>query len=133
MQCMRAAAGASRSPAGGIMSDPRGRALQHALADYLSANGWPNAESVGSGLAGTDIKGTPGLVWENKTARGFKRDFRPLEWVRQSKGHANGDAALIPITVYFPNGVGARRVGDTIAMLPTHLLIRLLHEAGYGT
>jgi len=114
------------------VSDARGRALQNALAGYLRDNGWPNAESTGAGRKGTDITGTPGIVWENKTARDFKRDFRPQAWVAQSRAHANGND-LIHIAVYFPNGVGARSAGDTIAMLPAHVLVRLLHEAGYGT
>ena len=69
------------------MSDPRGRALPNALARYLSA-WWPNAESTGAGRQGTDILGTPGVVWEAKTARDWKRDFRPAAWVRQAETHA---------------------------------------------
>jgi hypothetical protein len=113
------------------MSDPRGRALQNALAGWLAAEGWPHAESAGAGRKGSDVTGTPGIVWECKTARNFKRDFRPQQWAAQSRAHANGSGD-IPVTVYFPNGIGARSCGDTIAMIPARVLVRLLHEAGYG-
>jgi hypothetical protein len=112
------------------MSDARGRALQNALADYIAANGFPHAESAGAGRQGTDVLGTPGLVWECKTARGFKTDFRPKEWVAQSKRHANG-SGMLPVTVYFPNGVGAAQAGHALAIVPLHVLMQLLKEAGY--
>ena len=115
------------------MSDARGRALQNAFAEtYLRDNGWPHAESVGAGRQGTDVKGTPGIVWEIKTARNFKRDFRPLQWRAQSRSHAK-NGGDIPVAIYFPQGTGAASCGDTIAMVPAHVLVRLLHEAGYGT
>lgn len=110
------------------MSDARGRALQNALAVYLG-QWWEHAESVGSGRQGTDIKGTPGVVWECKTARRFKEDFKPTMWVAQSKGHGDGDD--VPVSVYFPNGVGAASVAHALAIMPMHVLMQLLKEAGY--
>jgi hypothetical protein len=114
------------------VSDPRGRALQNAFAAWLRGNGWPHAESTPAGNRGTDAKGTPGIVWEVKTARNFKRDFRPAAWREQSRRHANGSPD-IPVVIYFPQGTGAGSCGDTIAILPAHALVGLLHEAGYGT
>jgi hypothetical protein len=97
--------------------------LQNALARYLAA-WWPSAESAGSGRPGSDILGTPGIVWENKTAR----EFRPLEWVRQCAGHGLED---VHVTVYWPTGAGAASAERTIAMLPMAELVLLLREAGY--
>jgi|SRR5579872_5103787 len=111
------------------MSDARGRALQNALANYLT-QWWPHAESAGAGRQGTDVLGTPGVVWECKTARNFKADFRPVQWVEQSKRHANGSGQL-PITVYFPNGVGVAKTEHALAIVPLHVLMQLLKEAGY--
>ena len=110
------------------MSDARGRALQNALAAYLT-RWWPHAESAGAGRQGSDVLGTPGIVWENKTARNFKADFRPLQWVAQSKQHRrNGE---IPVTVYFPNGVGVAQAEHALAIVPLHVLMHVLEEAGY--
>lgn len=124
------------------MSDPRGRALPNAFAAYLRA-WWPLAESTGAGRQGTDVINTPGVVWELKTARDWKRDFRPAAWVRQAEQHAlcncklmcapgcDGDSGNVPVTVYFPAGIGAANCGNTLAIVPVHVLMRLLDEAGY--
>jgi|SRR5215469_513845 len=112
------------------MSRARGVALQLALARYLTA-WWPHAESAGSGRNGTDITGTPGIVWECKTAR----EFRPLAWCRQARGHAKTGAlaGAVPVTVYFPDGIGEANSGSAIAMMPLDQMISLLVMAGYGT
>jgi hypothetical protein len=117
------------------MSDARGRALQNALANYLT-QWWPHAESAGAGRQGSDVLGTPGVVWECKTARNFKADFRPKEWVEQSKRHAAAyqdaiDVEQLPVTVYFPNGVGIAKTEHALAIVPLHVLMQLLKEAGY--
>lgn len=121
------------------MSRKRGLNLQNALARYLQ-QWWPSAESAGAGRPGTDVLGTPGVVWENKTAD----EFEPLAFVRQAVSHAkvlhlngipvsaNGFLASdIPITVYWPRGVGEQSVEATLSIVPTGIIIRLLIEAGY--
>lgn len=120
------------------MSRKRGLNLQNALAKYLRGQGWPSAESAGAGRSGTDILGTPGVVWENKTAD----EWDVLAWVRQAKAHSrinNGphrnavDLVLdIPVVVYWPRGVGEESVESTLSIVPTGIIIRLLREAGYG-
>jgi len=112
------------------MSRARGNRLQNALADYLG-RWWPNAESAGAGRNGTDVLGTPGVVWECKTASDFKRDFRPAAWVAQSKAHARaGDA--VHVVTYFPPGVGQLGTGHALAIMPMHVLMHVLTEAGYA-
>ena len=108
------------------MSRDRGIRLQNALARYLTA-WWPSAESAGSGRPGSDILGTPGVVWECKTAR----EFRPAEWVRQAKAHAITRPALLPVTVYWPDGVGEGTVGAAMGIVPLPELVDLLRKAGY--
>ena|SRR5215475_245380 len=122
------------------MSRERGVRLQLALARYLQ-RWWPNAESAGSGRNGTDITGTPGIVWECKTAR----EFRPLEWCRQASMHTlcnckticapgcDGDTGAIAVTVYLPNGLGEKSMDTAIAMMPLSAMTWLLTKAGYGT
>lgn len=111
------------------MTRQRGNRLQNALAAYLR-QWWQHAESAGAGRQGTDVLSTPGVVWECKTAVDFKRDFKPTAWVKQSIGHAEDDGD-VPVTVYFPAGVGEANTAHVLAIMPLHVLMRLLTEAGY--
>lgn len=125
------------------MTRARGNRLQNALADYLTG-WWAHAESAGAGRQGTDVLGTPGVVWECKTASDFKRDFRPAAWVAQAKTHAlcncktmcapgcDGDSGNVPVVVYFPPGIGAQNTGSALAIVPLHVLMQLLMQAGYA-
>ena len=112
------------------MSHDRGLRLQNALARYL-AGFWPGAESAGAGRPGSDVLGTPGIVWENKTAK----QFRPLACVRQAQCHRKltGFAVKpdVPVVVYWPEGVGEASAEHTLSILPTGVLVGLLKEAGY--
>lgn len=120
------------------MSRARGNVLQNALAAYLR-QWWEHAESAGAGRQGNDVPGTPGVVWECKTAADFKRDFRPSAWVEQSKGHAGlhdlatsmGHTTDVPVVVYFPPGIGEQNTANALAIVPMHVLMRLLTEAKY--
>jgi hypothetical protein len=105
------------------VSRARGLALQNALARYLAA-WWPSAESAGAGRPGSDVLGTPGIVWENKTGA----EFRIWEWAVQARGHVrNGE---LPVTVYWPRAVGERRPELAMAILPLPELVTLLTNAG---
>ena len=115
------------------MSRDRGIRLQNALAAYLR-QWWPAAESAGSGRNGSDVIGTPGIMWECKTATDFKRDFKPTQWVEQSRMHARLselDGIPVPVVVYYPAGVGAENTGNTLAIMPLHVLMRLLIESDH--
>lgn len=103
------------------MSRARGLVLQNALARYLRAHGWPGAESAGAGRPGTDITGTPGIVWENKTAG----QLRIREWVTQAQSHAKNGGEL-PVTVYWPDGVGEQRPELALAIIPLTDFIQIL-------
>ena len=109
---------------GKAVSRDRGIRLQNALARYLTT-WWPSAESAGSGRPGTDILGTPGIVWECKTAR----EFRPGEWVRQARAHAATAAARrlpLPVVVYWPDGIGESSPQCAMALMPLPELVALL-------
>lgn len=125
------------------MSRDRGIRLQNALAAYLR-QWWPSAESAGSGRPGTDVLGTPGVVWENKTAA----EWDVLAWVRQARRHTtarvfavlgedgrdSGQSKYvsdIPIVVYWPRGIGEQSADLTLCIVPTGVMVRLLREAGY--
>ena len=101
------------------MSRSRGLTLQNVLARYLSA-WWPHAESAGAGRPGSDVLGTPGIVWENKTPRRFD----PFAWAEQACQHAhNGE---VPVCVYWPDGVGQRRPELALAIVPLPIMVTLL-------
>ena len=107
------------------MSRNRGLALQNALARYLQA-WWPGAESAGAGRPGSDVLGTPGIVWENKTAARFD----PVAWVKQARGHAWADQ--VPVVVYWPVGIGEGTPQAAMAIVPLPDLVGLLVYAGYA-
>jgi hypothetical protein len=116
------------------VSRARGNRLQNALAAYLT-RWYPHAESAGAGRNGTDVLGTPGVVWECKTAAEFKRDFRPAQWVAQARLHAEDGMIInppVPVVVYFPPGIGEQNTANTLAIVPMHVLMRLLVEAEYA-
>ena len=132
------------------MTRARGNVLQNALARYLTS-WWPHAESAGAGRNGSDVLGTPGVVWECKTAYDFKRDFRPAAWVKQAQSHADAAwlshiaedeargaptgkvdyAPPVPVVIYFPAGIGEANTGNALAIVPLHVQVQLLKEAGY--
>jgi hypothetical protein len=104
--------------------------LQNALAAYLR-QWWPSAESAGSGRPGSDVLGTPGIVWENKTSGKGSRNIGA--WIDQAAGHkrsmtdhARPDAADLAVVVYWPPGLGDKRAEQAVAMLPLGDLARLL-------
>lgn len=107
------------------MSRDRGIRLQAALAAYLT-RWWPSAESTPSGRPGSDVTGTPGVVWECKTAV----KFSPTTFVRQAKNHAK--RGELPVTVYYPPGWGEKSTGDILAVLPLETLMKVLVEAQYA-
>jgi len=109
------------------VSRDRGVRLQNALAAYLRT-WWPSAESAGSGRPGTDVLGTPGVVWECKTSGTGKLSIGA--WIDQAVSHAP-HVEMPHVVVYFPPGLGEKRVDRTVAMLPLGDLVRLLQEAGY--
>jgi hypothetical protein len=111
------------------MSRARGNDLQNQLAKYLQ-KWFPHAESAGAGRNGTDVLGTPGIAWENKTAIDFRRDFRPLAWVAQARMNAGSND--VPVVVYWPRGVGAKSADQAMAILPMGQLMRVLEQAGYA-
>lgn len=102
----------------------RGYDTERLVAAAWQADGWPHAEVVRG--QGADLTGTPGIQVEIKA----RREFAPLEWMRQATGH--GDGAL-PVVIMRPDGAGPTTVDDWPVILPHHVLRRLLRLAGYGS
>lgn len=102
----------------------RGMRTQLLVAEHLAANGWPFAESAGSGRSGADITGTLDIAVEVKA----RTDLSPLAWVRQAEAAASG---RLPFAVFRPNGMG-EHPEQFLAMLRFGDLVELLRQAGYG-
>ena len=104
----------------------RGYNSQRIVADYFTANGWPYAEPVGAGRAGSDITGMPGLDIEVKARRGFD----PLAAMRQQEERA----AFIDIAfaILRMDGQGPAVIGGWPVVIRLDQFTELLRAAGYG-
>ena len=104
----------------------RGMASQRIVADWFSVNGWPYAESTGSGRAGSDITGMPGIDVEVKA----RRNWSPLEAMRQQADRAAlGDLAFAILRM---DGQGPAVIGSWPVIIRLDTLTELLRAAGYG-
>lgn len=105
------------------MTRARGITLQAATAEYLR-RWFPRARSTPNGQAGSDVQETAGFVWEVKTVR--RVDL--FAWAKQAARHAKeGD---IPVLVYYPDGVGARRPERALACVPFEVFMTVCEAAG---
>ena len=102
----------------------RGMRTQLLVAEHLRANGWPHANSAGSGRSGCDILETPDIAVEVKA----RANLDPLAWVKQAEKDADG---RLPFAVFRPNGMG-ETPGRYVAFLRLDDLVSLLRAAGYG-
>lgn len=104
----------------------RGYKSQDILASFLSENGFPYALSAGAGRTGSDVTGTIGIDWEVKARRGFP----VTQTMTQLEERAQD--GLVGIAVLRPDGWGAANIHKWPAIVPLHVLVTLLREAGYG-
>ena len=110
-------------------SKAKGTKLESEVVTYLRQTGWPSAER--RALTGTndqgDITGVPGVTIECKSRNGFF----PSEWCDQlDREMANTHDAVGFVVA---KRRGTTEVGDYFALMPVHVLVDLLREAGYGT
>lgn len=115
----------------------RAHETESAVAAWFKMNGWPYAEPVGAGRMGTDVTGMPGLLVEVKA----RRDFRPVEWLKQHPPMADPDGFReawkqeppLLFVVWRPDGMGPALVASYGVMMRLDDFTGLLREAGYGT
>jgi hypothetical protein len=99
---------------------------QRIAAEWFAANGWPYAESTGSGRSGSDITGMPGIDVEIKARTGFS----PLAAMRQQADRAAvGDLAFAILRM---DGQGPAVIGSWPVIIRLDTLTELLRAAGYG-
>ena len=105
----------------------RGYRSQRVVAERFAANGFPHAEPVGAGRAGTDILGLVGIDVEVKA----RRDLNLVGLMKQLDARAKD--GVLGIGVIRPDGMGETTVGLWPAVICLDDLIALLRAAGYGT
>ena len=104
----------------------RGYRSQRVVAERFQANGFPHAEPVGAGRAGSDIVGLVGIDVEVKARRGLN-----LNALMDQLDERAQDGVL-GIGVIRPDGMGEASVGRWPTVLCLDDLIALLRAAGYG-
>ena len=103
----------------------RGRQSERIVADYFKANGWPYAEPVGAGRAGSDVTGIVGVDVEVKARRNLDlTGTLKQQALRASDG-------VLPLAVIRPDGYGPSKIGEWPCVVPLAVMVQLLREAGY--
>ena len=105
----------------------RGYRSQRVVAERFADNGFPHAEPVGAGRAGSDIVGLVGIDVEVKA----RRDLNLVGLMEQLDARAKD--GVLGIGVVRPDGMGETTVGMWPAVMCLDDLIALLRAAGYGT
>ena len=105
----------------------RGYRSQRVVAERFAANGFPHAEPVGAGRAGTDILGLVGIDVEVKARRGL--NITAL--MKQLNERAQD--GVLGIGVIRPDGMGEASIGMWPVVRCLDDAIALLRAAGYGT
>lgn len=105
----------------------RGYRSQRVVAERFAAHGFPHAEPVGAGRAGTDIVGLVGIDVEVKARRGLN-----ITALMKQLNERAADGVL-GVGVIRPDGMGETTVGMWPAVICLDDLIALLRAAGYGT
>jgi len=105
----------------------RGYRSQRVVAERFADNGFPHAEPVGAGRAGSDIVGLVGIDVEVKARRGLNINalMDPLDERAQD--------GVLGIGIIRPDGMGEKSVGKWPVVICLDDAIALLRAAGYGT
>jgi hypothetical protein len=105
----------------------RGYRTQRVVAERFAANGFPHAEPVGAGRAGSDIVGIVGIDIEVKARRGL--NIKAL----MDQLDERAQDGVLGIGVLRPDGMGEANVGKWPVVICLDDAIALLRAAGYGT
>ena len=105
----------------------RGYRTQRVVAERFAANGFPHAEPVGAGRAGTDIVGIVGIDIEVKARRGL--NIKAL----MDQLDERAQDGVLGIGVLRPDGMGEASIGKWPVVICLDDAIALLRAAGYGT
>lgn len=112
----------------GSMSRRKGAGAERDVVNWLTANGFPHAERRLSGAPDDrgDITGIPGLVLEVKNHARLEL----AAWTDQLTDEL--DNANTDIGALIVKRRGRTNPADWYAVMPAHILARLLRDAGWG-
>lgn len=105
----------------------RGYRSQRVVAERFAANGFPHAEPVGAGRAGSDIVGLVGIDVEVKARRGLNLNALMAQLDERAQD------GVLGIGVIRPDGMGEASIGKWPVVICLDDAIALLRAAGYGT
>lgn len=110
-------------------SKRKGSSFERSIVDYLKKEGWKHAERrlAGDTKDRGDIAGVPGFVWEAKN----EKRIDLAGYVKELEIEVANDKADCGAVVVKRRGT--TNVGDCYAVMPVHMLVTLLKQAGYGT
>lgn len=105
------------------MSQDKGKRAAAWVARYLRTGGWyPDAEELPGGRSGADLLKTEPVAFEIKTGTVWRES-----WLKQAAGY-RGE---VKVLVYLAPGIGEGNVANAQFIVPMHVGMRLLKEAGY--
>jgi len=105
----------------------RGYRSQRVVAERFADNGFPHAEPVGAGRAGSDIVGLVGIDVEVKARRGLNINALMDQLDERAQD------GVLGIGIIRPDGMGETSVGKWPVVICLDDAIALLRAAGYGT
>ncbi len=105
----------------------RGYRSQRVVAERFADNGFPHAEPVGAGRAGSDIVGLVGIDVEVKARRGLNINALMDQLDERAQD------GVLGIGIIRPDGMGEKSVGKWPVVICLDDAIALLRAAGYGT
>jgi hypothetical protein len=108
-------------------SKAKGSNHERMTVDYLIEQGWPYAERriAGDFKDRGDIAGVPRIVFECKN----EKRIDLAGYMKELETEVANDRADLGVAVVKKKGT--TNVGDYYAVMPMHMLIKLLKSAGY--
>ena len=109
-------------------SKRKGSAWELAIAKYLVEQGWPHAERrvAGSTIDKGDIYGIIGCVIEAKN----EKKITLADYMKELEVECKNAKASTGVAIVKKRGT--TDVGEAYAVLPVHMWVKLMKEAGYG-
>ena len=104
----------------------RGYRTQRVAAEHLAIHGFPHAEPVGAGRAGSDITGVVGIDFEVKARRGLNINALMAQLDERAQD------GVLGVGIIRPDGMGEASVGRWPVVLCLDDFIALARAAGYG-
>lgn len=116
----------------------RAHDTERIVARWFAENGWPHAEPVGAGRAGSDVTGMPGLCVEVKARRALdltgwlRQHARDVPQILNGQGETIRGGLSLPFVAFRPDGYGPEKIASWPVLMRLDDFTALLKQAGYG-